>query len=148
MADKRNAGDEEGDCGTQTTTAGEEAGEEGQDLEKQGDEDEYPAESPHVEVAEGGGAAAVVTAQARRDISGVRVPGPAKRHGSLGAGAIFVVVAADVEVCPLGPGEGAGDAFGMGAQEVRLVEGRGIGDAGEDDEEEEEDGGGQHDQAG
>lgn len=147
VEEQRDAGDDEGDGGAEAAAAGEEAREEGEHLEEEGDQDEDPAEAPHVEVVVRGGAAAVATAQVVGDVAGVGGPGPAQGEAGLGARAVLVVVAADVEVGPLRVGARAGDAVGVGAQEVRLVEGRRVGHAREDDEEEEEDGGGEHDEA-
>jgi hypothetical protein len=46
----------------------------------------------------------------------------------------------------LGDVAGAGDARGVGLEEVGLVERAGVGDAGEDDEEEEDERGGKQDE--
>jgi hypothetical protein len=48
----------------------------------------------------------------------------------------------------LGDGAGAGDAGGVGAEEVGLVEGSCVGDTGEDGEEEEDEGAGDEDEGG
>lgn len=115
VADERKTGNEEADGGAETATASEEAGKEGQDLEEEGDDDEDPAEPPHEEELERSGAAAVAAAETIRNILGTRVPCPTKGHGGLGAGAVEVVVAANVEVGPLGPSFCAGYALGVGA---------------------------------
>ena len=145
-AQKRQEGQAAGDGGAEATAASKEAGEEGQDLEEEGDEEEDPAEAPHVVESGGGGVAALAAAEARGDVGGVAVPGLAEGGRGVGGAAVEVVAAAEVEVGPLGDGSGAGDARGVGAQEVRLLEGRRVGQAGEDDEEEKEDGGGHEDQ--
>ena len=135
-------GDEGGDGGPETAAAGQKGGEEGERLEEEGDEEKGPAEAPHVVVVERGGVAAVAADEAGGDAAGPAVPGLAEGRGGTGVAAVVVVAAAEEEVGPLGHVAGAGDARGVGAEEVGLAERGAIGDAGEDDEPEEHEGGG------
>lgn len=71
----------------------------------------------------------------------VRVGRPgsfAEGRGRAGVAAVKIVKAAVAEVGPLGAGAGTGDAGGVGAEEVDVIEGCVVGDASEDDEPEEE----------
>lgn len=129
--------------GAQAAAAGEEAGEEGERLEEEGEEQEDPAEAPQVVEAGRGGAAAEAADELRGRVGGAAVPGEAEGGRGAGAAAVAVVRAADVEVGPLGDVAGAADAAGRGLQEVGPVEGRRVGDAGEDDEEEHDEGAGE-----
>ena len=72
----------------------------------------------------------------------ISIPGLAKRRRGPRLAAVGILLAAHVKVSPAGDIAGAGDAAGVGLEEVGLVEGRAVGDAGEDEEEEEEEGGG------
>jgi hypothetical protein len=139
--------DEGGNGSAQTAAAGEEAGKEGQGLEEEGDDEEDPAEAPHVVVVEGRGVAAVGTVERRRDVGGASIPSLAKRRCGARAAAVVVVPTAEVEVGPLGLGAGASDARRVGPEEVGLVEGRNVGDAGQNDEPQEEERAGKEDDA-
>lgn len=83
-----------------------------------------------------------------RGVPRTAAPGLSKRRRRTSATAAVVVLAAEVEVGPLGDGAGAGDAGGVGAEEVGLVEGSCVGDTGEDGEEEEDEGAGDEDEGG
>lgn len=123
----------------QTSAASEEAGEEGENLKEEGDEDEDPAKSPQVPKLVGGGVAAFSTDKLMRRIVGIRAPCLSKGGCGTSFSAVLVAFAAEVKVGPLGNVAGARDATGVGAQEIRLLEGRRVRDAGENDEEEEDD---------
>jgi hypothetical protein len=133
-------GDEAGDGGAQTTAAGEEAGEEGQGLEEEGDDEEDPAEAPQVVVVVRGRVAAIAADKRARGFRRAAVPGLAEGGRGVRTAAVLVAVAAEVEVGPLRDGTGAGDAVGVGPEEVGFVEGRVAGDAREDDEPQEQEG--------
>jgi hypothetical protein len=126
---------------------GQEAREEGNDVEEEGDDEEDPSEAPKVVELSRSGVTAMATVQTRRHVGCIAVPSTAKGRGRASATAVGVTLAAEVEVVPLGDGPGAGDARGIGAEEVGVVEGAAAGDAAKDDEEEEEDGDGVEDEA-
>lgn len=147
VEDETEDADEVGDGSTETTAAGNEAGEEGQGVEEEGHDEEDPAEAPQVVGGSVGGVAALGALEAIGDVLGVAVPGVSEGVGRLGLGAVLVVGAADVEVGPLAGVEGARDALGVSLEEVGLVEGGDVGDTAEDDEEEHQDGRSHHDEA-
>lgn len=136
-----------GDGGTEAAAAREEAGDEGDGREEEGDHDEDPAETPEVVDLLGGGAVAAVSDQGVGGVVSVGIPGVAEGVGSLGAGAVDVAIAADVEVRPLRDLAGAGDALSVRLKEVGLVERRGVADAREDEEQEHGERAGHEDQA-
>lgn len=129
---------ETADGGTETSAAGQEGSEEGQGHEEEGHEDEDPGEPPHVVVVEARGVAAVAPDEAVRCIVRAAVPGLTEGRSRTGRAAVIVVAAAEVEVGPLGDVAGASDAGGVGAQEVDVVQGSGVGNAREDDEPQQE----------
>lgn len=133
--EKSDEGDEARDGSAQAATTGKEAGEEGQDLKEEGDKNEDPGEPPHVEELGRRGVAAMAADKLRGRIVGARVPGTTKGRCRMGAATVLVVGSAEVEICPLSGGARTRDALGIGAQEVGLVEGRRVGDAGKNDEE-------------
>lgn len=145
-AEKRTHGEECRDGGTQTSAASQEAREEGARLKEQSDEEEDPAKPPEVVILLGGGVIAAAADERAGRVLGVRVPGLAKGGRGTGLAAVVVALAAEVKVGPLGDVAGAGDAAGVGAEEVDLVEGRGVFYAGEDEEPEEEEGAGHEDE--
>lgn len=148
VPEEGNGGDDKGQCGAQTTAAGDQGREEREDLKEERHEQKDPSEAPHEEVVKGRGVAAMGAAETRRDILGVTVPGEAKGDGGMGIAAVLVATAADEEVGPLGDVAGAGDAAGVGAEVVRLAEGGVVCDAGEDEEPDEEEGSGEKGEAG
>jgi hypothetical protein len=81
-----------------------------------------------------------------RRVAGMRAPGLAKGGRGASFSAVPVTFAAEIEVGPLGNVAGTRNATGIGAQEIRLLEGRRVRDAGKDDEEEKDDGGGRQDE--
>lgn len=140
-----------GNSRAEASAAGEEAGEEGDDSEEKGEDEEDPAKAPQVVVLGRGGVTAVAAHDGIGDAFSVGIPGVAEGVGSHGLVAISVALATDVEVGPLGHSTGAastGDALGVGLEEVRLVERRGVGDTSQDDEEEHGERAGHEDQAG
>lgn len=127
--------DEAGNSGAETAAAGEEAGEEGRDGKEQADDVEDPSKAPHVKVKLGRRIAGKATADSVWDVLRVVSPGVTERHRGARLGAVDVVRAANVEVGPLRDGAGAGDAAGVGLEEVGTVQRCGVLGAGEDDEE-------------
>lgn len=124
-AEQGEHGDEARDASAETTTAGNKASEEGDGLEEQGNQDEDPAEAPEEELSVGGGVASATTNKRAGRIARVRVPGTSDDRSSASAVAVVVAGAADVEEVPLGDFAGTRDAACVGAEEVRLVKGRG-----------------------
>lgn len=114
-------GQERGYGGTKATAAGEPGSEPGQGDEEEGHEVEDPAETPHVEVVETRGSAAVRAAQAVRDVGGGAGPSPTEGRGRPGAPAVLVPFIADVEVEPSRCVAGACYAGGVGLEKVDLV---------------------------
>ena len=138
MEEEGDGAGETADGRTETSAAGQEGSEEGQGHEEEGHEDEDPGEPPHVVVVEARGVAAVAPDEAVRGVVGAAVPGLAKGGSRTGRAAVIVVAAAEVEVGPLGDVAGAGDAGGVGAQEVDVVQRGAVGDARENDEPQQE----------
>lgn len=172
--DERQRGEHGRDEGADAAAAGEEAGEEGDNGEEEGDEEPDPAEAPHIVVVARGGVAAVgaaavsylnclvyqVATRGRQQEKGqdspsqairrlIRIPAPrlAKRRRRPRLPAVPVVLPAEVQVGPLRGVARALDAARVGLEEVRLCEGRAVGDAREDDEEGEDDGEGEEEEA-
>lgn len=135
-----------GDGGAEAAAAGKQAGEEGEDLEEEGDEEEDPAKAPKVEVGLGGGVVAVGAFKSAGDVGGVAIPGLAKGRRRTSDAAVIVVLTAEEEVGPLGDVASAGNARGVGAQEVDEVERNAVGQAGENDEPEQEKGASKQDE--
>lgn len=146
MGSKSEEGQRRGDGGAEAAAAGKQAGEEGEDLEEEGDEEEDPAKAPEVEVGLGGRVVAVGAFKSAGDVGGVAIPGLAKGRRRTSDAAVIVVLAAEEEVGPLGDVASAGDARGVGAQEVDEVERDAVGQAGENDEPEQEKGAGKQDE--
>lgn len=101
-AEQGEHGDEARDASAETATACNEAGEEGDGLEEQGDQDEDPAEAPEEELSVGGGVASATADERARRIARVRVPSTSDDRSSASAVAVVVAGAADVEEVPLG----------------------------------------------
>lgn len=140
MEEEGDKGDNRGDRSAQTATAGKESREPGEGLEEQGYENEHPAEAPHVVVVVRGGVVGMAADEVAGGVSRIASPGFAKGRASASLAAILIVATAEEEVGPLGYVAGAGDAGRVSAQEVDLVNGCVVGDAGQDDEPEEEEG--------
>lgn len=133
-AEKSTHGEKGRDGGTQTSAASQETREEGARLKEEGDEEEDPTKPPEVVELLGSGVIAAAADERAGRVLGVGVPGLAKGWRRTSLAAVVVAFAAEVEVCPLGDVAGTGDATGIGAEEVDLVEGRGMFYAGEDEE--------------
>lgn len=142
--DESDNGDKAANARAETTAAGEEAGEEGEDLEEKRQQVKDPAEAPHVVVVERRRVAAILANQLRWGVGCVGVPDLAKGHGRVRAAALLIVGAAGVQVRPLSNVVGASNACRVSLHKVGLVQWRRVSDAAEDDEEKEENGCGQH----
>lgn len=140
--EQRRHSDKPRDRSAQPATAADEGSKEGDRLKEQRDEEEGPSEAPHVEVVEARGATAVAADQLVGGPRGVRRPGAADGRVGPRAAAVGVVLAADAEEGPLRDVPGAGDAGGVGAEEVDFVEGSDVRYGGEDDEPEHDEGAG------
>jgi hypothetical protein len=101
-AEQGEHGDEARDTSAETTTACNEAGEEGDGLEEQGDQDEDPAKAPQEELSVGGSVASAAADERAGRIARVRVPGTSNNRSSASAVAVVVASAAGVEEVPLG----------------------------------------------
>lgn len=131
------------DGSAKTATASEETGKEGDRLKEEGDEDKHPSETPEQKVL-GRGAVTITAADQRvRCTGGVRAPGATDGGSRTSTAAILVSSTADVEKGPLGDVAGAGNVACVGAEEVGLVEGRGVVKARENNKPEEEEGRGE-----
>jgi hypothetical protein len=101
-AEQGEHGDEARNTSAETATACNEAGEEGDGLEEQGDQNEDPAEAPQEELSVGGSVASATADERAGRIARVRVPGTSNNRSSASAVAVVVAGAADVEEVPLG----------------------------------------------
>lgn len=116
---QRHARHQPRDRAAQPPAAREETREERRRLKEERDQVHDGAEAPHVPVGGAGGAAAVRADERRRRADRVgAVPGRAEGEGGCGGAAVEVRGAADAEVRPLRDVARAGDARGVGAQEV------------------------------
>lgn len=148
MEEERAKGSGTTNGSAQTATTSQERGKESQRSEEQGHKDEDPAKAPHVVVILARGITTMATDERVRGVLGVAVPGFAKGRRGTSRAAVLIVAAAEVEIGPLGDVAGAGDAGGVGAEKVDLVERGDVADAGEDDEPQEEEGAAEEDDAG
>lgn len=146
--DERDEGEQAGDGGAQTSAAGEESAEEGEHLEEEGNQEEDPAEAPHVVVVCAGGAAAVAADDVGGRIARITIPSLAECWRWTGLATVLVAFTTEIEVCPLGDVASAADAGSVGPEEVRLVEGCCVGEAGEDNEPKEHERAGDENEAG
>ena len=146
--EQRDQGDKSRDGSAKSSTAGQKAREEGGNGKEQGNQEEDPSEPPQVVVLFRSGIIARVSHELAGRTTGIRAPGLAKGGRWTSLAAVLVVGSAEVEVGPLGDVAGAGDALGLGLEEVGLVEGGCVCDAGEDDEEEHYNGSGDEDEGG
>lgn len=120
-AEQGEHGCEAGDAGAETAATCNEAGEEGNGLEEQGDEDEDPAEPPEEELAVGGGVASATANERAGRVARVRVPSFTDDRSSASAVAVVVAGATDVEKVPLRGVASSCDVARIGAEEIRLV---------------------------
>lgn len=146
--EQSNEGEHAGDGSTKTSTASQEGAEEGEDLEEQGNQEEDPAEAPHVEVVRARGTTGMLANDLLRSVPRTSIPSLAEGGRRTCATAVGVVFTTEVEVGPLGDVAGTADAGGVGLEEVGLVERCGVAHAGEDGEEEEDEGAGDENEGG
>jgi hypothetical protein len=130
----------------QPAAEGQKPGKPSHHLKKQRQQEKNPPKPPHIPIKETRRVASIPPDQIRRHTPCITGPGITQRQRRAGRAAVGVVVAADAEVGPLGDGAGALDAGGVGAEEVGLSEGRGVGYAREDDEPEEDEGAGEEEE--
>jgi hypothetical protein len=139
-------GEHAGDGSTKTSTASQEGAEKGENLEEQGNQEEDPAEAPHVEVVRARGTTGVLADDLLGSVPRTSIPSLAEGGRGTCATAVGVAFTTEVEVGPLGDVAGTCDAGGVGLEEVGLVERCGVAQTGEDGEEEENEGAGDEDE--
>lgn len=134
VEEKSGGGSNTAKSSSQASAAGQKRGKPGHRGEEEGDQDEHPAEAPHIVVILARGIAAMAADETVRSTIGAAIPGLAKGRSRPRRAAVVVVLAAEVEVRPLGDIARSGDAGSVGAQEVDLVERRDVADARENNE--------------